>query len=132
MVQSDHDEVHDETIQQLAAANFLVEGLARGLAAGRLTSDQVEERLAEISSGMRSATESVRRVVFDLAPADLSAGLLAALRAAGDRFFVDTDTSIAFDGDDLQHRRRRPTRISSVLHSTHGRPHRGARGRSGC
>jgi two-component system sensor histidine kinase DegS len=71
----------------------------------------VEERLAEISSGMRSATESARRVVFDLAPADLSAGLLAALRAAGDRFFVDTDTSIAFDGDDLQ---LDPTRMQLV------------------
>jgi len=103
--------VHDDTIQQLAAATLQVEGLARGFSAHRIGRDEVEDRLTEITASMRSATESIRRVVFDLASADMSAGLVGAVRAAGSRFFADTDTSVVVGGDELD---LDPTRMQLV------------------
>ncbi len=92
-------DVHDETIQQMAAAGLRVDSLARGLAARRLERDELERRLVEVGDAVRLATEQVRDLVYNLATPDVSRGVAASLADFGDRIFSETGTAHAVSGD---------------------------------
>lgn len=95
-----HD-VHDDSIQQLAAVGLRLEGLSRRLQDGGVSAEQVAERLADIRDALQQATQSVRDVVFDLAPADLGAGLLGAIEVLGAEIFSESDTVLEVAGQEL-------------------------------
>jgi len=82
--------VHDDPVQQLAAAMLLVEALRRNP-----TSPQRDERMATIEGSLRSAMASLRRLVFELSPPELvESGLEAALRSASSYLFADTGVAV--------------------------------------
>jgi PAS domain S-box-containing protein len=85
--------VHDDSVQQLAAASVLVAGLRR-----HPDSPQRDQRLATIEEALRGAMASLRRLVFDLSPPELvESGLEAAVRSAGDYVFEDQEIDVNID-----------------------------------
>jgi len=77
--------VHDDPVQQLAAAALLVAGLRR-----RPDSPERDERLEAVEASLRAAMESLRHLVFELSPPELiDSGLEAAVRSAADYLFSD-------------------------------------------
>lgn len=94
-----HD-IHDDTIQRLAAVNLDLDGLGRRLESRSITPEEVRTRVAEANRALRGATDGVREVVFDLVPPDLDDGLPAALEVLCYRLFEDADTSVVIEGED--------------------------------
>lgn len=89
--------VHDDSVQQIAAATMLVEALRR-----TPPTSGDDDRLAMMERSMRAAMASLRRLVFELSPPELvESGLEGALRSASDYLFVDTDTETCVSIDVL-------------------------------
>ena len=90
------DDIHDDSVQSLAAVSLRLGLLRRQLAEqapGLLPSlDPVEASIAD-------ATERLRSLLFDLEPPDLSVGLAGALRNAAADLFTQTATSWVVDSD---------------------------------
>lgn len=85
--------VHDDSVQQLAAAAVLVAGLRR-----HPDSPHREQRLATVEEALRGAMAGLRRLVFDLSPPELvESGVEAAIRSAADYLFEDQDISVDID-----------------------------------
>ena len=85
--------VHDDSVQQIAAATMLVEALRRTPPA---SGD--DDRLVMMEAAMRAAMASLRRLVFELSPPELvESGIEGALRSAADYLFVDTPTEVSID-----------------------------------
>lgn len=85
--------VHDDAIQQLAAATILVEGLRR-----HPDPPDQGQRLEMISDALHASTASLRRLVFDLSPPELEeSGLEAALRSAAEHLFASSDIAVHID-----------------------------------
>lgn len=83
-------DLHDDAVQQIAAAAILVEGLQRHRDSPHLT-----DRLSAAEVALRGALGSLRRLVFELSPPELvESGLEGAVRSAADYLFADTDTSV--------------------------------------
>lgn len=90
--------VHDDPIQQLAAAAILVEGLRR-----HPNMPQRGERLASIDTALRAAMASLRHLVFELSPPELvESGLESAVRSAADYVFADRQVNVTVTAD-LRH-----------------------------
>lgn len=88
--------VHDDPIQQLAAAALLLARLRRRSEHDPTTGEWLER----IETTVRKATESLRRLVFELIPPELvESGLAAAMRSAADHVFADTPVSVTVDCD---------------------------------
>lgn len=86
-------EVHDDPIQQIAAATMLVEAMRR-----TPPTSGADDRLATVEQAMRSAMTQLRRLVFELSPPELvESGLAAALRSAAAYLFADTNTEVTID-----------------------------------
>jgi signal transduction histidine kinase len=78
--------VHDDPVQQLAAASLLLAQLRRRGSHAPAT----EEWLEQIETIVRKATESLRRLVFELMPPELvESGLATAIRRAADHLLAD-------------------------------------------
>jgi PAS domain S-box-containing protein len=91
------NDVHDDTVQALAAVDLRL-GLLR-----RRLREQAPDLLTELDSlqeTVSGATERLRALLFDLEPPDLADGLSAALARAGDELFEGTPTSCRVEGDD--------------------------------
>lgn len=85
--------VHDEPIQQLAAATLLVEALRRNP-----DSEQRDLRLEAVEQSLRAAMSELRRLVFELSPPELvESGLRGALDSAAAYLFDGTDTVVTLD-----------------------------------
>ncbi len=85
--------VHDDPIQQIAAASLLVDALRRNP-----DTPQREDRMATVQTSLRTAMTSLRRLVFELSPPELvESGLEAALRSASDYLFAETETVASID-----------------------------------
>ena len=85
--------VHDEPVQQLAAATMLVEALRRNPDA-----PQRDERLESVEGSLRSAMSNLRRLVFELSPPELvESGLQGALDSAVSYLFDRNDTVVTLD-----------------------------------
>lgn len=92
-------DIHDDTIQRMAASSMLIEGLRRGVEAGRLTPDEVMERLAEAAEAVMDATERIRDVVYNLATPDIDDRIVEATAALADWLFSGTETRAEVVGD---------------------------------
>lgn len=85
--------VHDDSVQQIAAATMLVEALRRSP-----PNSGDDDRLTMMESSMRAAMASLRRLVFELSPPELvESGIEGALRSASDYLFIDTPTHVSID-----------------------------------
>lgn len=85
--------VHDDAVQQIAAAAMLVAGLRR-----HPDSPQRDERLAMTDAALKAAMRGLRRLVFDLSPPELvESGLDAAVRSAAAYLFEDADIDVELD-----------------------------------
>ena len=85
--------VHDEPIQQLAAATLLVEALRRNP-----NIEQRDLRLEAVERSLRAAMSDLRRLVFELSPPELvESGLRGALDSAVAYLFDGTDTVVTLD-----------------------------------
>lgn len=90
--------VHDDPVQQLAAAAILVEGLRR-----HPDVPQWPERLESIDVAVRAAMASLRHLVFELSPPELvESGLESAVRSAADYVFADRHATVTVTAD-LRH-----------------------------
>ena len=85
-------DIHDDTIQRMAGSSMLIEAARRGLAAGRLSDDEVLERLAEAGEAVMVATERIRDVVYNLATPEVDAQIVDATRSLADWLFSGTNT----------------------------------------
>lgn len=91
--------VHDEAVQQLAAAAVLVAGLRR-----HPDSPHRDQRLEMIEEALRGAMADLRRLVFELSPPELvQSGLEAAIRSAADYLFEDQDITVDIDVTLVRH-----------------------------
>ena len=91
------NDVHDDTVQALAAVDLRL-GLLR-----RRLREQAPDLLTELDGlqeTVSEATERLRALLFDLEPPDLADGLAPALARAGEELFEGTRTSYRVDGDD--------------------------------
>jgi two-component sensor histidine kinase len=94
--------VHDDPVQQLAAAKVVVESLRRR-PGGLGGTDEIEkaeaaERLSDVESALKAAMVSLRRLVFELSPPELSeSGLESAIRSAAEYLFDDDAEEVAID-----------------------------------
>lgn len=87
--------VHDDPIQELAAATMLLEAVRR-----RPDDPGRDERLDSVETTLRSAMRGLRRLVFDLSPPELDeSGLEAAVRSAADYLFADSSTTVSVTAD---------------------------------
>ena len=85
--------MHDEPVQQLAAATMLVEALRRNP-----DSPQRDERLETVEQSLRSAMSHLRRLVFELSPPELvESGLQGALDSAVSYLFDSRITAVTLD-----------------------------------
>lgn len=90
-------DLHDDAIQQIAAAAVLVEGLQR-----HPDNPQLPDRLDTTAKALRTALVGLRRLVFGLTPTELlESGLESAVRSAADYLFADTSTAFEMSADGL-------------------------------
>jgi PAS domain S-box-containing protein len=86
--------IHDDPLQQLAAATMLVEHSRRG------ASDEIGAPLAAAEDALRSAMSGLRQFVFELSPPELiEGGLEAAIRRAADHLFSNSETLVTIECD---------------------------------
>lgn len=84
-------ELHDDAVQQIAAASLLVEGLQR-----HPGSPEWPERLSTAAGALRAALGSLRQLVFELNPPELvESGLETAVMSAAEHLFGETATSVS-------------------------------------
>lgn len=82
--------VHDDPIQQIAAAQILVQALQR-----HPDSPLRDERLATAAHALQAATISLRRLIFELSPPELvESGLEGALHSASSYLFDNTRAQV--------------------------------------
>lgn len=87
--------VHDDPVQQLAAAALLIGALRR-----HPDMPERKERLAEAEGALREAMGGLRRLVFELSPPELvESGLESAIRSAADYLFAGTDVRVELTSD---------------------------------
>lgn len=87
--------VHDDPIQQLAAAAMLVEALRR-----HPDHPDRSARLESIDASVHAALSSLRLLLFELSPPELvESGLASALSSAADYLFADGTVEIAVRTD---------------------------------
>jgi signal transduction histidine kinase len=96
--------VHDDPVQQLAAAKVVVESLLRRRVRPAESGDEVgtdsDERLADVETALRAAMVSLRRLVFDLSPPELTeSGLESAIRSAAAYLFTESSAEVSIDVD---------------------------------
>jgi PAS domain S-box-containing protein len=91
-------EVHDDSVQVLAAVD-----LRLGLLARRIGNDAPEllEYVDPLRATVSEATDRLRSLLFDLTPVDLEHGLAAALREVAWEMYDDSDTEVSVVSDDL-------------------------------
>lgn len=84
-------EVHDDSVQALAAVD-----LRLGLLSRRVAEDapHLTEHLSPLQQAVSAATDRLRTLLFDLTPVDLEHGLAAALRETAREIFDDTSTEV--------------------------------------
>lgn len=87
------EDIHDDPLQVLVAALLRI-GLIRTRATG-----EIQTQLAMVESTLEDVGLRLRRVMFDLTPPDLSAGLASAVRRLADSVFDDTGVSVRVEGD---------------------------------
>lgn len=84
-------DLHDDAVQQIAAASLLVEGLQR-----HPDSPEWPERLSTAAGALRAALGSLRRLVFELNPPELvESGLETAVKSAAEHLFRETSTDVS-------------------------------------
>lgn len=82
--------LHDDPVQQLAAASILVAGLLR-----HPESPDRDERLEAVGKSLEAAMTSLRHLVFELSPPELvESGLESAIRSAAEYLFADVPTQV--------------------------------------
>jgi signal transduction histidine kinase len=87
--------LHDDAVQQAAAAAFLLEGLAQ-----RPDVADRAERLHSASAAMHEVLDALRRIVFELSPPELiDSGLGPAIRNAFDYLFSSAPVELEIDVD---------------------------------
>lgn len=83
-------DLHDDAVQQAAAAAILIEGLRR-----RPDQHDLDDRLAAAERALRTALEGLRRFVFELSPPELvESGLDSAIRSVADHLFSETEVAV--------------------------------------
>lgn len=88
-------DVHDDTIQQLAAAATLLEGILR-----HPDSADVETRVESAATAVRDSMASLRRLVFGLVPFELARSeFREGLQAAVDHLYADSPVRVDLDVD---------------------------------
>jgi signal transduction histidine kinase len=104
-------EVHDDTLQDLAALRLVVGSAQR---AGDLA--EVREMLADVREGLGNAIDNLRALITDLRPAALDElGTVAALEALGQRISRRVEISVVLHADLDYERGREPTRHTPEL-----------------
>ncbi len=89
--------IHDDPLQQIAAAALLIGQLRRRDLPPR------DEWLADADTALHKAMDSLRQLVFELSPPELvESGLGTALSAAADYLFADTGVWVQVDCSDPQ------------------------------
>ena len=91
-----HD-LHDESLQDVAAATLLLEAAQARLRRGEV--DGLEARLNDVEEMLRRSTTSVRRLLFELESPELAEGLAAATEAAATYTFAGTGTEVVVEAD---------------------------------
>lgn len=87
--------IHDDPIQQIAAASLLVAQLRR-----RGDGEHRAQWLEDVDHALRRATTSLRDLVFELVPPELvESGLASAVATAVDHLFGQSATSVEIDID---------------------------------
>lgn len=82
--------LHDDPVQQLAAASILVAGLLR-----HPDSADRGERLEAVAKSLEATMTSLRHLVFELSPPELvESGLESAIRSAAEYLFAETSTQL--------------------------------------
>lgn len=82
--------LHDDPVQQLAAASILVAGLLR-----HPESPDRDGRLEAVGKSLEAAMTSLRHLVFELSPPELvESGLESAIRSAAEYLFADVPTEV--------------------------------------
>lgn len=92
-------DIHDDTIQRMAGSSMLIEAVRRGIETGRLSREELIERLAEAGEAVMVATEGIRDVVYNLATPEVSAQIVDATTSLADWLFSGTDTRAEVVGD---------------------------------
>ncbi len=89
-------DVHDDSVQALAAVD-----LRLGLLARKLTEQAPEllDYLRPLQANVMGATERLRSLLFDLEPPDMERGLSDALLRAATQIFGETRTRVKLTGD---------------------------------
>ncbi|HEV7196723.1 MAG TPA: PAS domain S-box protein, partial [Pedococcus sp.] len=90
------NDVHDDTVQALAAVDLRLGLLRRRL---REHAPDLLTELDGLQETVSGATERLRALLFDLEPPDLADGLAPALARAGEELFEGTRTICRVDGD---------------------------------
>lgn len=91
-------EVHDDSVQVLAAVDLRLGLLARRI--GDHAPDLLEY-LEPLRATVSEATDRLRSLLFDLTPVDLEHGLAGALREVAREMYADSDTEVSIVSDDL-------------------------------
>ena len=82
--------LHDDPVQQLAAASILVAGLLR-----HPESPDRDERLQAVAKSLEATMASLRHLVFELSPPELvESGLESAIRSAAEYLFEERPTRV--------------------------------------
>lgn len=82
-------DIHDDTVQRIAAAALLIEGARR-----HADAPSVSDRLDSAASVLRSSLTDLRRLLFELSPPELTpGGLRTALQTATDHLFAASPTT---------------------------------------
>ncbi|QIK67229.1 PAS domain S-box protein [Nocardioides sp. HDW12B] len=84
-------EVHDDSVQSLAAVDLRLGLLARRIAAG---APHLLEYVDPLRATVTEATDRLRTLLFDLTPVDLDHGLATALRETAREIFDDSITEV--------------------------------------
>ncbi len=84
-------EVHDDSVQSLAAVDLRLGLLARRIAAD---APHLLEYVEPLRATVSEATDRLRTLLFDLTPVDLDHGLAAALRETAREIFDDSSTAV--------------------------------------
>lgn len=121
-------DLHDSTVQEVAALANDAEALRRALAAGRVGPDGLAARLDELAHAARAAVDSARATLFDYAAPDTSDGLQSAIATLAQRSFDGATTAVSVLGDlpplDQHHATQAHRIVAEALRNT--RKHAGA------
>ena len=120
-------DLHDDSVQELAAASMLLGSLRRRMVGDDPRLDDVRK----VEEGLQRVMGSLRAALFELHPPELTFDDLAgAIAASADRFFDGSSTSADIQVDELHLAPERSVRLYRIVHEALANVRRHASARS--